>query len=390
MAMQLVTGNHAAGYALFAAGEANRNARGCTAGAYPITPQTEIIEFLLKQEFSKGRVIPVESEHSAMGVCIGASLAGARSFTASSSNGLAYMTENVFNAGYYRLPIVMVAVNRTLGPPWNIWSDQGDTLALRDAPWIQFYCDTHQDIVDTTLLAFRLGEDRRVLLPVLVSMDAFILSHTTSEADLPEQSLVDRFLPICAIPHMLNPDHPATTGGLIWPRETASQRWEIDQAFRNVRSVLEQARGEFADVFGRSVGGSIVATHTEDADVVLVACGAMACTARDVVQRRRASGERVGFVRVKMFRPFPGPEILAACRNARKIAVLDRNYAPGVGGIFWHDLRAAAQGRGDLLIQNYLIGLCGMDATPELIDEVIDDLSARQRMEDPVWKGLEP
>ena len=166
MALELVTGNHAAGYALSVAGEANRSARGAACGIYPITPQTEIVEYVAKFPFTKGRVVPVESEHSAMGVSIGASLAGARSFTASSSNGLAYMTENIIVAGFYRLPIVMVAVNRTLGPPWNIWADQGDTLMLRDFPWIQFYCEDNQEVLDTTLLAFRLAEDHRILLPL--------------------------------------------------------------------------------------------------------------------------------------------------------------------------------------------------------------------------------
>src|SRR5574342_1080564 len=147
MTRTLCTGNYAAGHALAVAGEANREARGCAGGAYPITPQTEIIEYLRGVAFTKGRIVPVESEHSAMGVCIGASMAGARAFTASSSNGLSYMTENVFAAGYYRLPIVMIAVNRTLGPPWNIWTDQGDTLFLRDFPCVQLYCESNQEVL---------------------------------------------------------------------------------------------------------------------------------------------------------------------------------------------------------------------------------------------------
>jgi len=160
MPAELVTGNHAAGYALSTAAEANRDARGATCGIYPITPQTEIVEYVARFPFTKTQVVPVESEHSAMGVSIGASLAGGRAFTASSSNGIAYMVENIMVAGFYRLPIVMVAVNRTLGPPWNIWADQGDTLMLRDFPWIQFYCEDNQEVLDTTLLAFRLAEDR--------------------------------------------------------------------------------------------------------------------------------------------------------------------------------------------------------------------------------------
>src|SRR5210317_721659 len=185
MTMHLATGNYAAGHSLSLAGEANRQARGVVCGIYPITPQTEIVECVARFPFSKGRVIPVESEHSAMGVCIGAALNGARAFTASSSNGLAYMAENVMVAAFYRLPIVMAAVNRTLGPPWNIWADQGDSLMLRDFPWVQLYCSDNQEVADLTLLAFRLAEDHRILLPVLVCMDAFIVSHTQGETDLP-------------------------------------------------------------------------------------------------------------------------------------------------------------------------------------------------------------
>src|SRR5210317_1200099 len=199
MALQVITGNHAAGYALSTAGEANRTARGVACGIYPITPQTEIVEYVARFPFSKGHVVPVESEHSAMAVSIGAS-----------AHGLSYMAENIMVAGYYRLPIVMVAVNRTLGPPWNIWADQGDTLMLRDFPWLQFYCENNQEVLDTTLLAFRLAEDRRILLPVMTCMDAFIVSHTQTETDLPEQGLVDRYLPDLDLPHRMRYDEART------------------------------------------------------------------------------------------------------------------------------------------------------------------------------------
>ncbi|MCX6373783.1 MAG: pyruvate ferredoxin oxidoreductase, partial [Actinobacteria bacterium] len=214
MPRALVTGNQAAGAMLAAAGEANRAARGCCSGVYPITPQTEIMERLTAYPFTKGAVVPVESEHSAMGVCIGASIAGARAFTASASNGLLYMTENVFAAGYYRLPIVLVVSNRTIGPPWNIWVDQGDSLALRDAAMLQFYCESHQDLVDTILVAFRIAEDPRVLLPALVAQDGFVLSHALMDVDLPEQSQVDAFLPPLDLPHRIRRDHPRIYGGL--------------------------------------------------------------------------------------------------------------------------------------------------------------------------------
>jgi len=390
MPTQLVTGNHAAGYALSVAGEANRLGRGAACGIYPITPQTEIVEFVAKFPFTKGRVVPVESEHSAMGVSIGASLAGARSFTASSSNGLAYMVENIMVAGFYRLPIVMVAVNRTLGPPWNIWADQGDTLMLRDFPWLQFYCETNQEVLDTTLLAFRLAEDAQVLLPTLVAMDAFIVSHTQTETELPTQQDVDRYLPALDLPHRLNHQNPKTLGGLVWPHETVSHRLDIDEAMERVPRVFEECRQSFIDVFGRDPGAPIQTLGTEDADKILVATGTIATTARRVVERRRADGERIGLIKIKMFRPFPGDAILEACRSASRIAVLDRNYAAGIGGVFWQDLRAAAQGRrDDLLIQDYLTGIGGGDVTPHLVDEVIADLTLRDRAGKPVWMGIQ-
>ena len=388
MARALVTGNHAAGHALALAGEANRLARGCGGGAYPITPQTEIIEHLREFEFTKGKIVPVESEHSAMGVCMGVSLAGARSFTASSSNGLAYMTENVFAAGYYRLPIVMIAVNRTLGPPWNIWVDQGDSLALRDCAWMQFYVESHQDLVDTILIAFRVAEDHRVLLPAMVAEDGFITSHTQMIVDLPEQELVDRYLPPCDVPHRLRFDHPATVGGLTWPRETEHHRIEIQEAMENVPKVLKEAIDEFEKVFGRRPHGALSAEHTEDAEMVLVACNTMARTLRRVVADRRAKGQRVGMIKLKMFRPFPREEIRRAIGSAKKIGVLDRNHSPGSGGIFWQEIAASLGGRSDLVVQDYLVGLGGGDVTPAIIGEIFDDLARRDRAAEPVWKEV--
>lgn len=390
MTLELVTGNHAAGYALSVAGEANRGARGAACGIYPITPQTEIVESVARFPFSKGRVIAVESEHSAMGVSIGASMAGARAFTASSSNGLAYMTENIMVAGFYRLPIVLTAVNRTLGPPWNIWADQGDTLYLRDFPWIQLYCETNQEVLDSTLLAFRLAEDRRILLPVMVIMDAFILSHTQMETELPEQDLVDRYLPPLSLPHELNLNRPTTVGGLTWPRETMSQRIEVDEAMERVPAAYEEHRATFRQIFGRDPGGALSPFETEDAETVLVTSGTIASTAREVVRERRAAGEKLGMVKMKMFRPFPGEALLDVCPHARKFGVLDRNYAAGSGGVWWHDLRAALQGpRDGAMVQNYLTGVCGGDVTPAMLNEVIDDLLARRSAGKPVWKGID-
>jgi pyruvate/2-oxoacid:ferredoxin oxidoreductase alpha subunit len=386
MSRTLATGNHVAGNALALAGEANRNARGCCAGAYPITPQTEIIEYLSGFDFTRGKIVLVESEHSAMGVCMGAALAGARTFTASSSNGLAYMTENIFAAGYYRLPTVMIAVNRTLGPPWNIWVDQGDSLMMRDAAWLQLYCDSHQDLLDTTLLAFRVAEDPRVMLPVIVAMDGFVTSHTQMVVDLPTQEQVDAFLPQCVIPHGLKHDHPATFGGLTWPSETELHRAEIQQAMEASIPVLDEARDEFEDIFGRRPAGVLEAFETEDAETILIACNTMARTLRNVVIERRAKGEKIGMIRTKLFRPFPRKELLAAIGSAKRVGVMDRNHSPGSGGIFWLEIAATLRERGDVLLQDYLVGLGGGDVTPDNINAIIDDLNHRTSASDPEWK----
>lgn len=385
MTRSYVTGNHAAGYTLAVAGEANRNARGCCSGVYPITPQTEIIEYLTAYSFTKGSVALVESEHSAMGVCIGASINGARSFTASSSNGLLYMIENVFAAGYYRLPIVLVVSNRTIGPPWNIWVDQGDSLALRDAACLQLYCESHQDLVDTTLLAFRVSEDHRVLLPALVAQDGFVLSHTQMVVDLPEQDLVDEYLPPLNLPHRLNFDHPRMYGGMTWPRDTQRQRAEIQAAMDLVPTVLEEALDKFEQVFGRRPHGPFTAEHTGDADTVLVACNTMARTARRVVEARRTAGEKVGLVKVKLFRPFLRHAFVEAIGSAQRVAVLDRNHSPGSGGIFWNEIATSLRTLPDVLLQDYIVGLGGTDVTTSVIEGILDDVQQRAQADVPVF-----
>jgi len=300
------------------------------------------------------------------------------------------MAENVMVAAFYRLPIVMAAVNRTLGPPWNIWADQGDTLLFRDFAWVQLYCDTNQDVADTALLAFRVAEDPRVMLPVLVCMDAFIVSHTSMEIELATQEQADAFLPQCEVPHRIDPRHPVTVGGMITPLDTASQRLDLHEAMARVPAVLEEHRERFREVFGREVCGALVAYRLEDADRILVASGSIATTVRDVVDECRERGERVGMIRIKMFRPFPATELAALCRGVPRIGVLDRNYSAGTGGIFWQEIRACLQGRGEHLVQGYLAGVGGMDVVPELVREVVADLTRRQTAGEPVWKGVEP
>jgi pyruvate/2-oxoacid:ferredoxin oxidoreductase alpha subunit len=372
---ELLSANHAAATAATLAGRANRAGRGFGGGVYPITPQSECIELLCRQEIEKGRIVRVESEHSAMAVCMGFSLAGARSFTASSSNGLAYMAENVFAAAMYRLPIVMMAVNRTLGPPWNIWVDHGDTLMLRDSGWIQFYCEDNQEVLDSILLAYRLAEDKRVLLPALVCQDAFVLSHTMVQTDVPDQAAVDRFLPPLDLPHRLR-DRAVTVGGLDFPHETEVHRRQHEDAMRHVPAVYEECQNAFQEVFGRRPPDAVVPYRMEDARIALVSMGTTAATVRRAVDEARARGLPVGSLRVRMFRPFPELPIAHALAGIERIAVLDRDISLGHGGVLWSELRGAAP-RG-ALVQNYMLGLGGGDIRPEHASWVIDDLRARR------------
>ena len=206
-----------------------------------------------------------------------------------------------------------------------------------------------------------------------------------SEADLPEQEAVDRYLPDLDLPHRMHPDEARTLGGLTWPHEELSMRLEIDEAMKRVPNVYEECRQSFTEVFGRDPGDMIQTYGTEDADVILIVSGTMATTAREVVRRRRSAGEKIGLVKVKMFRPCPEAAIRTACQSATKLAVLDRNYAAGSGGIFWQDTRAAFHGHHDgLLIQNYLTGLCGGDVTPTVIDDIVADISRRSEAGNPV------
>jgi pyruvate/2-oxoacid:ferredoxin oxidoreductase alpha subunit len=372
MTTQLISANHAAAQAATLAGRANRSARGFGCGVYPITPQTECIEYLCKQEFEKGAVVRVESEHSAMAVCIGAAFSGARSFTASASNGLAYMAENVYAAAFFRLPIVMMAVNRTLGPPWNIWVDHGDTLMLRDAGWIQFYCLDNQEVADTMLLAFRLSEHAEILLPSMVCQDAFVLSHTMMLTDLPDQPSVDAFLPTLKLPHQIG-DTPVTQGGLDFPHETESHRREHHEAMLRVPRIYQQVQDEFQRHFGRRPADRVVAHQMDDAEVVLVSMGTTASTVNAVVDSARKKGLKVGALRIRMFRPFPEDLLRKWLRGRQYIAILDRDLSPGLGGILWSEIRGLT---GDAIVQNYMIGLGGGDIRPEHIERLLHDLLA--------------
>ena len=365
---RVIVGNHAVSLGV-------KLARAEVISAYPITPQTQIVEMLSEMCGSgelEARFIKVESEHSAMAACMGASATGVRTFTATSSQGLAPMHELLHWAAGARHPIVMANVNRAMGPGWNIWTDQNDSLSQRDTGWIQLYCENNQEVLDTTIQAFRLAE--AVDLPVMIILDAFFLSHTSEPVDVPDPALVDGFLPRREAALKLDTADPRAFNALVRPDAYMEMRWDQQEAMETARRVFPEIDAEWSDLTGRR-WGSIEEYRVDDADLVLVTSGTVTSTAREVIDRRREAGEKVGLVKVKMFRPFPTLPLRSALRRADRVAVLDRNVSPGHGGIFAEETRSALY---DVPLDDrpklygYVLGLGGRDVTPAVIDEVID------------------
>jgi pyruvate/2-oxoacid:ferredoxin oxidoreductase alpha subunit len=381
---KVIEGSHAVS-------EGARLARAQVISAYPITPQTHIVERL--SEFCAdgsldARFLRVESEHSALAALIGAASTGVRTFTATSSQGLALMHELLHWASGARLPIVMANVNRALAPGWNIWADQTDSLAQRDTGWIQLYCEDSQEVLDTTLQAYRLAE--WVNLPVMVILDAFFLSHTYEPVDIPDQDAVDRFLPPFQPRFHLDPENPCTFGQMSPPGVYMEMR-------RSIQAAMEDALGAFADVeteFSRVLGrryGPVEAVQCDDAGVILVTSGTVTSTSRQVIADLRARGEKVGLLKIKLFRPFPVGRIREALGRAQKIAVIDRNFSFGASGIFAQEVRAALcnlPGRPPVF--GYVAGLGGRDVTTGVIEEIyVRTRDAELPKEESIWVGLQ-
>jgi pyruvate/2-oxoacid:ferredoxin oxidoreductase alpha subunit len=382
---KVIIGNHAVSWGV-------KLARAEVVAAYPITPQTQVVE-QLSEMCANGelpaRFIKVESEHSAMAACIGASAAGARAFTATSSQGLALMHELLHWAAGGRHPIVMANVNRALGPGWNIWTEQTDSLAQRDTGWIQLYCETNQEVLDTTVTAFRLAE--RVELPVMIVLDAFYLSHTAAPVDIPDPLLVDAFLPKRRAAYRLDTRDPHAFGALVRPEHYMEMRWQLQLAMRDAEVALEEIEAEWEELFGRRYG-AIEAYRADDAELLLVTSGTITATARTVVDAWRERGEAVGLVKVKMFRPFPALRLREALRGVDRVAVLDRNFSAGHGGIFAEEIRAALY---DLpqedrpVVFGYVLGLGGRDVTPAVLDGIIEHTRASAPPTRPdLWVGV--
>jgi len=374
-----------------AVAEAVRLARVEVISAYPITPQTHIVEYLsdyVADGTLRASFLKVESEHSALASLVGAASCGVRTFTSSSSQGLALMHEILHWSAGARLPIVMAEVNRALGPGWNIWADQLDSLSQRDTGWVQLYCEHSQEVFDTVLMAYRLAE--RVSLPVMVIMDAFFLSHTYEPVDVPDQEGVDQFLPPFAPRFRLDSDDPVAFSPLVAPQHYMEIRHNAAQAMDESLEQLAYIEGEFAESFGRTYG-PVEPFLCDDAKIILVTSGTVTGTARQVVGDLRAQGERVGLLKIKLLRPFPGDMIRETLGGVEKVAVIDRNCSFGIGGIFAQEIRAALCGlAGCPRVYGYIAGLGGRDVTTGLLEDIYRHTKDSEvPPEESIWMGLQ-
>ncbi|HEY49094.1 MAG TPA: pyruvate ferredoxin oxidoreductase [Dehalococcoidia bacterium] len=358
--------------------------------AYPITPQTLIVEELsqivadgdLEAEF-----INVEGEHSAASVCLGACAAGARVFTCSSSQGILLMSEVIFNISGMRLPVVMICVNRSVSAPLNIWNDQQDSMILRDSGWIQLYAENNQETCDLLLQAYRIAEDHRVMLPVMVCADGYVLPHAYEIVDLPDQEKADAFLPFYEPIYKLDVENPSTMGAYADPEKYMETRYMIQETLKKSIPIVEEVARDFSNTFARPSYGLFENYHVDDSSTVVVALGSMAGTIKDAIDELRTEGEKVGLLRMICYRPFPKEALYEALRNAVNIVVIEKDISLGASGAVATDMRAIFQGRdASPRISGFVIGLGGRDVTIDDIKLAIK--KAQQQFEDADFIGL--
>jgi len=359
-----------------AIGEAVKLANADVVAAYPITPQTHIVEHLAELVANgelDAEYIPVESEHSAMSACLGSSAVGARTFTATAGQGLELMHEVLYVASSMRLPLVMTVANRALSAPLSVWGDHSDVMAVRDTGWIQIFVENGQETVDNVLCAFRIGEDRRVLLPVMVHLDGFYLSHMIEPIVFPEQSQVDRFLPPFKYPLPLHPDKPVTMGAFAMPVIYSETKKAQEVNLEAAKEVVLECWGKFGKLFGRNYS-PVEHYHSEDAKVLLLTMGGFSETAMTTVDKMRGEGRSVGLVRLRLWRPFPFAEIRQAVKNAETLIVLDRALSfGGPGGPVCSEIKAALYGEAKRpKVIGFVGGLGGRDITPAEFEEIVN------------------
>jgi len=377
----VVTGNHAVSHGA-------RLARVQVISAYPITPQTQVVELLSKlceEGELDAKFLKVESEHSAMAALIGASAAGARAFTATSSHGLALMHEMLHWAAGARLPIVLANINRSMGTPWSVWTDQNDSLSQRDTGFMQIYCESNQEVLDSVLQAYWVAE--KVSLPAMLVLDAFVLSHTAEPVEIPLQETADQYLKPFEPDFRLDTTRPAAFGGLTTPENYMELRFKIQEAMETALDEFDAADSEFGKLFGRRYG-LVEPYRVEGADLLLVTSSTVTSTARDVIDELRAEGRKVGLLKIRVFRPFPVNLVRQIIGKTKKVAVIDRNIGFGVGGIFAQEVRAALYGHTDVPVFGFVAGLGGRDITPSVIREILDYADRGTKQENLVWIGV--
>ena len=369
----MIEGSHAVA-------EAVRNCRPQVVSAYPITPQTHIVEALADMVANcrlDAEYITVENELSALSACVGASAAGSRAYSATTSQGLALMFEVCFNAAGMRLPIVMSIANRAMGAPLSIWNDQQDSMSLRDAGWLQFYAEDNQEAADLHYLAYKVAEDPKIQLPAFVCFDGFILSHTYEPVDMITQEDADKFLPKFAPSERLDAADPVSFGMYATPDYYLEFRYEMDTALKQARDVIKNTGTEFGSLFGRDYSTMVEGYRLEDAETAIVTVGSLCGTVKDAIDEMRAEGKKVGLLKIRVFRPFPTEEVAKALAHVNRVAVLDKNISLGAKGAVALEVKDALYGSG-IAVKDFVLGLGGRDVRKRNIREIVTQTENRQ------------
>ena len=376
---KLLTGNHAVAWGV-------RLSRPKFMACYPITPQTPILEKLTEFQTNGEldvEILTPESEHSAMTACISASMTGVRVFTATSCQGLLLMHEMLHYASGFRSPIVMFNVNRTVASPWGFWPDQTDSVSQRDTGWIQLYSESGQESLDTVIQAFRIAE--RVSIPVMISQDAFYISHALEPVEVPAQKTVDKYLPPFEPEQFLDTERGESVGNVVSPELLCRHRKDMDHAMRLAVAAAQESDTEWEQLTGRRYG-IIEPYRLKDAELVIVTMGSMCGTVRETVDDMRSRGRAVGLLKVRLFRPLPVEALRDALAGIPDVMVLDRNFSPGVGGVLHQELKAALFGMGDApRVHGILAGVGGVNVSPEKIEQMVDQVHRAEPSSDSLW-----
>lgn len=358
--------------------EGVRLARPQVISAYPITPQTVVVERLsefVEDGSLNSEFIHVESEHSALSCAIGASIAGARAFTATSSQGLLYMAEGLTYASGGRYPIVMMNANRSVALPWNIYGDQRDSLSLLDHGWIQVYAENAQEALDLALMSYYIAEHKEISTPVMVNLDGFVLTHTYEVVDVPEAKDADEFLPAFETENKIDFENPKNIAFSAGPDQNYIFKYKEHDAVLRSRKIIKEAEDRFEKIFGRKYSGLTENYRTEDADFILVTLGSIAGLAKEVCDNLRENGKKVGVVRIRYMRPFPNEEIVAALKNARAVSVLEKDISFGnEGTVFTNVASALAKANVNVELKNFIGGLGGKDITYSDVENIFTSL----------------